>query len=147
MRLVIDASTVVAEALRQRGRDLLNRDDIDLTIAPEALAEAEHEVAKRAAIIIGRSRDQAENIESVLDEVDFVLGRLKASVRDTPPHAREEARWRIPQDPTDIPTVALALWEECGIWTIDRDFFGCGLPVWSTDVLLSYLGRVPRHRR
>jgi len=51
----------------------------------------------------------------------------------------DEARWRIPRDPDDVPTVALALALDCGIWTADRDFFGCGLPVWTTDTLLAYL--------
>ncbi|MBC8121000.1 MAG: hypothetical protein H7Y22_04070 [Gemmatimonadaceae bacterium] len=25
------------------------------------------------------------------------------------------------------------------IWTEDRDFFGCGLPVWTTETLAVYL--------
>jgi hypothetical protein len=52
MRLVIDASTVVAEGLRDRGRELLARDDLDITIAVEAWAEAEHELRKRVATIV-----------------------------------------------------------------------------------------------
>lgn len=51
----------------------------------------------------------------------------------------EEARWRLPADPRDTPTVALALSLDAGVWTDDRDFFGCGLPVWSTRVLRRYL--------
>ncbi len=38
------------------------------------------------------------------------------------------------------PTVALALALDCGIWTNDRDFFGCGLPVWVTETLRAHLG-------
>ena len=30
---------------------------------------------------------------------------------------------------------ALALLLDCGLWTEDRDFFGCGLSVWQTAVL------------
>jgi predicted nucleic acid-binding protein len=51
----------------------------------------------------------------------------------------EEARRRIPRDPRDAPTVALALTLECGIWTGDHDFFGCGVPVWVTETLLGHL--------
>jgi hypothetical protein len=39
------------------------------------------------------------------------------------------------------PRVALALALECGIWTADRDFFGCGVAVWTTDTLAQYLTR------
>ncbi len=49
------------------------------------------------------------------------------------------ARDRIPQDPNDWPTVAVALAHNVAIWTIDRDFFGCGVPVWTTDTLLTHL--------
>ena len=45
----------------------------------------------------------------------------------------------MPRDPKDVPTVALALTFACGIWTGDRDFFGCGVPVWTTETLLGYL--------
>ncbi len=42
-------------------------------------------------------------------------------------------------DPDDRATVALALATGAGIWTLDRDFFGIGLPVWNTDVLIRHV--------
>ncbi len=41
------------------------------------------------------------------------------------------ARSRIPRDPDDWTTVALALLLEAAIWTSDADFLGCGLPTWA----------------
>ena len=52
----------------------------------------------------------------------------------------EEARRRIPRDPRDWPTVALALALGAGIWTEDGDFLGCGLPTWTTATLARRLG-------
>jgi predicted nucleic acid-binding protein len=52
----------------------------------------------------------------------------------------DEARRCIPRDPNNAPTVALALALDCGIWTNDHDFFGCGLPVWVTETLRVHLG-------
>lgn len=49
------------------------------------------------------------------------------------------ARDRIPRDPNDWPTVALALSMDIGIWTNDQDFFGCGVPVWMTETLLTHV--------
>lgn len=74
----------------------------------------------------------AAALAALTDQVTVVL---PGSYRD---HL-EEATWRIPRDPKDAPTVALALTLGCGIWTHDYDFFGCGLPVWSTETLQQYL--------
>jgi predicted nucleic acid-binding protein len=74
-----------------------------------------------------------ETVTSVLESrillfgPDVYSGRLQEAIR------------RIPRDHTDAPTVALALTLDCGIWTQDRDFFGCGLPTWTTDTLQGYL--------
>ena len=45
-----------------------------------------------------------------------------------------EARARIEQrDPDDWPVLACALTIDCPIWTEDNDFFGTGVPTWTTD--------------
>ncbi len=49
------------------------------------------------------------------------------------------ARNRIPRDPNDWFTVALALAVGAGIWTLDNDFLGCGVATWTTDTLLTHL--------
>ncbi|MDJ0690039.1 MAG: PIN domain-containing protein [Xenococcaceae cyanobacterium MO_188.B32] len=49
------------------------------------------------------------------------------------------ARNRIPRDPNDWFTVALALTLEAAIWTSDNDFLGCGVATWTTDTLLTHL--------
>lgn len=129
------------------GANSIARDDLDITIASEAWAEAEYELRRRVAIIIQRATEQDEQVNQLHDRVNSVGRLLKVSPWRPPAEFWEEARWRIPRDSRDIPTVALALWLGCGIWTIDRDFFGCGLPVWSTDVLHGYLDRVAGSRR
>lgn len=53
----------------------------------------------------------------------------------------QEARRRIPGDPDDWHTVALAKVTKTAIWTLDqKPFFGCGMTVWKTTVLRSVLG-------
>ena len=45
-----------------------------------------------------------------------------------------EARARIERrDANDWPVIACALTLGCPIWTEDRDFFGAGVPTWTTD--------------
>jgi hypothetical protein len=51
-----------------------------------------------------------------------------------------EARRRIPDDPDDWHTVAVAMATKTAIWTLDqKHFFGCGMTVWNTKVLRSVL--------
>lgn len=54
MQLVIDASTLVAEALRARGRKLLAHSSLDLVVAAEAWSETQHELRKRVALLVER---------------------------------------------------------------------------------------------
>ena len=44
------------------------------------------------------------------------------------------------RDPNDWPVVAAALLLNCPIWTEDNDFFGAGIPTWTTDRVHIYLG-------
>jgi predicted nucleic acid-binding protein len=53
-----------------------------------------------------------------------------------------EAKERIPRDPDDWHTVALAIHLDAAIWTNDNDFLGCGCPCWTTDTLISHLKRI-----
>jgi hypothetical protein len=54
MRLVVDASTLVAEALRGRGRKLLAHPLLDLFVAADAWSETEHELRKCVAVLVER---------------------------------------------------------------------------------------------
>src|SRR5438445_686000 len=48
-------------------------------------------------------------------------------------HWESIARRQIPRDPSDWPTVALALALTASIWTQDADFLGCGIATWTTE--------------
>jgi predicted nucleic acid-binding protein len=140
MRLVVDASTLVAEALRARGRALLVHPALDLLVAEDAWSETEHELRKRVARIVEGGHLEAATAQQLLDETLATLSaRITLVPRELYADALEEARWRIPRDNRNAPTVALALTLGCGIWTADRDFFGCGVAVWVTGVLRAHL--------
>ena len=141
MRLVVDASTLVAEVLRRRGRQLLSHADLELFVAAEAWSETLHELRKRAALLVTRGHLNAEEATQLLNDA---LATVGARVRPIPAEVYAdrltEASRRIPRDPRDAPTVALALALDCGIWTGDGDFLGCGVPVWTTETLQLQLG-------
>lgn len=51
----------------------------------------------------------------------------------------DDARLRIKsRDIRDWPIVATALTLNCPIWTEDQDFFGTGIPTWTTDRIHIY---------
>ncbi len=55
--------------------------------------------------------------------------------------ARADALARIEhRDPDDWPILATAITLNCPIWTEDQDFFGTGIPTWTTDLVQLYLG-------
>jgi len=140
MRLVVDASTLVAEVLRVRGRELLTHHALDLAPAEETWGETEYELRKRVALLAERGTFTPLHATQLLDEALATMAARVAPVSpDVYEKQMEEARRRIPRDPRDAPVVALALALNCGIWTRDRDFFGCGVPVWITETLRVHL--------
>ncbi len=50
-------------------------------------------------------------------------------------HLEAVARRRIPRDPNDWPSVALAIALNAGILTNDHDFLGCGCATWTFETL------------
>jgi predicted nucleic acid-binding protein len=146
MRLVVDASTLVAESLRARGRALLTLPHLDLVVAADAWDETTHELRKRVALFVERgilpAGPASELLEAALSSVGARVTVVPMSVYA---ERLDEALIRVPRDPRDAPTVALALVLGYDIWTNDHDFFGCGVPVWTTETLqraLEYRDRI-----
>jgi len=144
MHLAVDVSTLVAEALRARGRLLLAHPDLELVVAAAAWNETEHELRKRTVHLVAHGHLEEAAATQLLDDV---LAMLLTRIALVPPTAYadhlEQARRRIPRDPADAPTVALALALDRGIWTGDHDFFGCGVAVWITETLRLHLAPQP----
>lgn len=140
MRLVADASVLVGELLRTRGRQLVANPALQLYVPEGTWEEAVHELTSRIDGMVrhGRvSRTAADELLSaaialVETAVVIVPEVVYASVRD-------RASRRVLRDPADWPTVALAMMIDAGIWTADADFLGCGIPTWTTDTLIAEL--------
>ena len=102
--------------------------------------EFEHELDKRVAVIAARGISTGVSREEVLTSgLGELRTRLTVMPAATYADALTAAYRRIPRDPRDAPSVALALTLECGILTGDYDFFGCGVPVWTVETLLLHL--------
>jgi predicted nucleic acid-binding protein len=107
-------------------------------LAPELAATEAHAylpgiLAKRGLSPDAITQRMADSFQSLPEIVTFISPAGYAS--------REiEARRRLlRRDESDWPYIALALTVGCPIWTEDLDFFGCGVPIWTTDRVEIYL--------
>ncbi len=136
LRLVVDANILVMESLRQRGRQRLRSRALELRMTERAGAEFLHEFAKRLKLVSERAALTPQEQEEIqADVMDMFIHSVSIVLLVDYAHLEALARPRIATDPDDWPSIALAMLLGCGIWTEDRDFFGCGLSVWRTDVL------------
>jgi predicted nucleic acid-binding protein len=140
MRLVVDANILVAELIRVRGRKLIVRPELELYMAEGAWDETTYELNKRIEKLVQRNLFSQEVRQNLLTDA-VALAEAKISIVPHEVYAAYEtvARNRIPRDPNDWFTVALALALEAAIWTSDNDFLGCGIATWTTDTLLTHL--------
>ena len=140
MRLVADASSLVAELLRRRGQELVQHLDLSFAMPEPTWAESQHELRKRTDQIARQGRIPVAQAQLLLDRalrlMDVRIERVSPEAYD---HFEGAARRRILRDPNDWPVVAAALALDAGIWTHDCDFLGCGLPTWTTETLLAYV--------
>ena len=142
MIVVADASVLVAELLRRRGRELFIRSDLWVVVAEEQWSETEHELARRLDAIVDQGRIPAKQARLLHEDVRTLVDDrvLEVIPRTFYAHWETVARRRVPRDPHDWPPVALALTLGVGILTGDQDFLGCGCPTWTIDTLRRELG-------
>ena len=132
MILVADASTLIAELVRERGRRLMLRSDLRLLVAEDQWQETERGLARRFDILRQRIGDDA--VEELRRAVDAVVRTLDIIPRDIYAAQESTARRRV-RDASDWPTVALALTVHAPILTSDPDFVGSGVATWTYDTL------------
>jgi predicted nucleic acid-binding protein len=141
--VVADASVLVGELLRKRGRELLSHPRLRVLVAEHQWEEAEHELSRRLGILVSRKRLTAEQRASLEHTVSDLVDTQAIEVVPHETYARLEqpAIERVPRDQRDWPTVALAMALDAGILTGDNDFLGCGCPTWTVETLRGELER------
>lgn len=141
--VAVDASVLVGELLRRRGRDLLTRPDLRVLVAEQQWQEAEHELRRRTDKMIAANRLSREVGAELLQVTQLLanVGAIEVVPAVLYGDLEEVARHRVPRDAKDWPTVALAMAFNAGILTADNDFLGCGCPTWTVETLLHELDR------
>jgi predicted nucleic acid-binding protein len=141
--LAADASVLVGELLRKRGRELLLHPDLRVLVAEQQWEEAEHELSRRLSILESQERltlEQRLALERAVSDL-IETRAIEVVPRDTYASLEQAATERVPRDRRDWPTVALAMALDAGILTGDNDFLGCGCPTWTVETLKLELER------
>jgi predicted nucleic acid-binding protein len=133
--LVVDANILVRAVLGRRVREIIETyaEQVSLFVPEVAYAEAEEHVP---ALVIRRSGDPDKAVKflrSLRGLVELIGSEVYGGFENT---ARERLGGR---DPDDWPILASALAIGCPIWTEDTDFFGCGVPTWTTSRVTVFL--------
>ena len=141
MKLVVDASAVLRQLLSRRAHRLLLHPDLDLLTTEHVVEEIERNLGRRVDTMVTQGR----LTESEGRDLVNAAGNVLTSTLTVVPislYGEKEAEARLRLEPhcqdRDWPSVALCLLmgaDGDGIWTEDRDYWGCGCPVWSTSVL------------
>jgi predicted nucleic acid-binding protein len=135
-RVVLDANILLRAVFGVRTRALIERyvETIELYTPDNCLSEASRHILRIATT---KGLDSTV-LELKLEQlVEANLLPVEASFYG---HYEQDALARIGRrDPADWPVVATALLLHAPIWTEDRDFFGIGIPTWSTDNIEIFL--------
>ena len=130
----------MGEALRARGRHLIRHEALDPYLAEFVWGQTQYEIARRIGIMTRRGVLGDEVAALLLGEtLDSIIANVSIVRSSSYSQFEAEARRRVPRDPDDWPTVALALSTGTAIWTQDADFLGCGVATWTTETLLAQL--------
>ena len=140
MLLVVDANILVGELLRVKGQELLTDKRLELLIAAKVWEEARHELHKRVHTIAERAElSERATTKLLVSSIDLVEKHITIKSEAEYGVFKREALFRIPRDPDDWHSVALALITEAEIWTQDNDFLGCGVGTWTSTTLRARL--------
>ena len=134
-RLVLDANILLRAVFGVRVRRLLEAyEDSVAFYAPEVcFADARRYIP---TISEKRGIDASPGI-LVLDHLSRLVEVVDMSLyEEYEASARERM---ISRDEEDWPIVAVSLLLRCPVWTEDRDFFGSGVPTWTTETVELYL--------
>ncbi|MEW6755721.1 MAG: PIN domain-containing protein [Candidatus Latescibacterota bacterium] len=142
MRLVVDASVLVGELLRARGRARLGDTRLDLFLPERVWGELRVELPRRVAAF-AQQRQLEPGVADTLVALCLAAVEANVTLLDEAVYSavEEEARARSVRDPADWPVVASALVLSAGVWTNDNDFLGTGVPTWTTETLQAWLDR------
>lgn len=133
--IVLDANILIRAVLGKRAREIIleNAATVAFFTPDVALADARIYLP---SLLKKRGHDLKAGM-ALLDSLQPVIQVLSVDVYGS---LRQQALLRIgARDADDWPVLACAMAFGCPVWTEDADFFGSGVPIWTTDRVELYL--------
>lgn len=124
--IVLDANILVAAVLgRQVPRVLAaaHARGATLAVTEHQIVEAAEILTTKIGLTIAETRTGLEAITALVTPLGAEFCAATEAAARARLHERAQSDW---------PVLAAALAAAGGIWTHDRDFFGVGVPVWSS---------------
>jgi predicted nucleic acid-binding protein len=136
--IVLDANILVRAVLGTVIGPMIKKYLSVLFAIPDVMAiEARHHTTRLL-------QQRAVTLQPSLTLLDHLLQIVTVVGYDDYGVNEAEARQRLDRrDPNDWPAGALALTLKCPIWTEDKDFFGCGIAIWTTDRVEMFFQKAP----
>lgn len=137
--IVLDANIIIRAVLGNKVRTLIteNIGKVDFFTPDVCIADAQ----KYLPLLFEKRSMPAEPALILLNNLKPLLQIMDEIIYE---QEIEEAQLRIKnRDIHDWPIVATALTLNCPIWTEDQDFFGTGVPTWTTDRVHLFLKNTP----
>jgi predicted nucleic acid-binding protein len=133
--LVIDANILVRAVLGRRVREVIETyaGQVSFFVPEVAYAEA----GEHLPVLVGK---HGGDPVKALRFLRSLIGLVELIGSEVYGDFERDARERLGErDPDDWPILASALAIGCPIWTEDTDFFGCGVPTWTTSRVAMFL--------
>jgi len=127
--IVLDANIIIRAVLGNKVRTLItdNIEKVDFFTPDICIDDAQ----KYLPLLFEKRSMPTEPALILLNNLRPLLHLVDELIYE---REKEEAQLRIKnRDIRDWPIVATALTLNCPIWTEDQDFFGTGVPTWTTD--------------
>ncbi len=141
-QLVLDANILIRAVLGRRVRQIITDHAEHASFFAPAVAY--DDAAAYLPDLIAKRHIDDEAASAALEFLETLARIVRPVAEEVYESRRAEAFSRIEaRDPDDWPILATALALDCPIWTEDQDFFGAGVPTWTTDRVELYLGGKP----
>jgi predicted nucleic acid-binding protein len=132
--IVLDANILIRAVLGKRVRELIF--DNDETIKFFAPDVAYADARKYLPALLKKRGVDASAAMLVLDRLEGVVQPIDVELYEG---MQQQALQRIAvRDADDWPVLACAMTLGCPVWTEDADFFGTGVPTWTSDRIALY---------
>ena len=130
--LILDANILIRAVLGTRVVQYIT--DYAPVVTFLTIEEAFEDAATYLPEVLSRRGLAAIETHAAFQKLDSLRRIFHVIPNEILAHLEPTTRERLKgRDEDDWPYLALALLFDCPLWTEDRDFFGCSIPLWTTD--------------